>query len=290
MDLDVWLTAVDGSTPLVALNLSAAEGDASQAQFEPSTDTDGHHFAVAYTQADVSGATNFNTYVTDVAFADAALVVTEARQPLSTAFGSDRHPEIASIQSSWGFGFGRRYFASWERFDPSGQGDVFGALYDSRIGGPVTPFCFGSTSCPCGAAGAPGHGCPNSVNAAGGLLSATGNAALGSDDTLVLEASDLPASTTCLFFQGTGTAPAPGTAFGDGLRCVSGTQIRLGTKATSAGIARYPEMGDVAISVKGALPSFGGVRHYQTWYRNAAAFCTAATFNVTSGVTAVWTR
>jgi hypothetical protein len=32
-----------------------------------------------------------------------------------------------------------------------------------------------------------------------------------------------------------------------------------------------------------------GTRYYQTWYRNAAAFCTVATFNLTNGVQIDWT-
>jgi hypothetical protein len=31
-----------------------------------------------------------------------------------------------------------------------------------------------------------------------------------------------------------------------------------------------------------------GVRTYQAWYRNAAAFCTASTFNLTNGVQLTW--
>jgi hypothetical protein len=40
--------------------------------------------------------------------------------------------------------------------------------------------------------------------------------------------------------------------------------------------------------VRGQIPLVGGVRAYQLWYRNAADFCTSATFNVTNAVRAVW--
>jgi hypothetical protein len=31
-----------------------------------------------------------------------------------------------------------------------------------------------------------------------------------------------------------------------------------------------------------------GTRTYQCWYRNAAAFCTPSTFNLTNGVLITW--
>jgi len=32
-----------------------------------------------------------------------------------------------------------------------------------------------------------------------------------------------------------------------------------------------------------------GLRTYQVWYRNAAAFCSASTFNLTNGLSVSWT-
>jgi hypothetical protein len=80
-----------------------------------------------------------------------------------------------------------------------------------------------------------------------------------------------------------------GTVFGDGLRCVQGTVIRLGTKVNAAGGSSYPVSGDQSISVRGAITQSGSGRYYQVWYRNAAAFCTASTFNLTNGVQVTWT-
>jgi hypothetical protein len=39
--------------------------------------------------------------------------------------------------------------------------------------------------------------------------------------------------------------------------------------------------------VKGA-DAVGDVRTYQCWYRNAAVFCTASTFNLTNGGQVTW--
>ncbi len=152
-------------------------------------------------------------------------------------------------------------------------------------GTPTTPFCFGDgtgTACPCGT-GAAGNGCPNSVNAAGANLAATGNAIVGSD-TLVLTGSGMPGTATALYFQGNAQISV---VFGDGLRCVATNIVRLGTKTNAGGTSAYPAPGDLSISVRGGC-SAGDVRNYQCWYRNAASFCTPATFNLTNGVNVVW--
>lgn len=133
-----------------------------------------------------------------------------------------------------------------------------------------------------------GRGCANSVNSAGATLSITGTPSTLSDN-VVLQAGGMPPSTTCLFFQGT-TAGAP-TIFGDGLRCATGTVVRLVTKAVDTlGAASFPAAGDPTLSVRGQLTADGGTRAYQVWYRNAAAFCTSATFNLTNGVIINWAR
>jgi hypothetical protein len=154
-----------------------------------------------------------------------------------------------------------------------------------------SPYCFGDgsgTACPCGNAGAADGGCASSVSFGGGKLTAAGVSSV-SADTLVLRARRLPNS-SALFFQGTQRAAGgAGLTFGDGLRCATGSVLRLGTKTSSAGAAQFPEFGDAAVSLRGAVPAAGGPRHYQVWYRNAAAFCRPETFNLTNGVSVTWT-
>jgi hypothetical protein len=148
-----------------------------------------------------------------------------------------------------------------------------------------TPYCFGDgtgTACPCGNNGAPGHGCASSVNPNGALLGAIGQSALA-NDTLTLQGSGMPNS-SCLYFQGTTQISS---VFGDGLRCAGGTVNRLGTKTNVNGSSQYPAPGDQSVSVRGAVTS-PGTRSYQVWYRNAAAFCTPSTFNLTNGLSIVW--
>jgi hypothetical protein len=41
------------------------------------------------------------------------------------------------------------------------------------------------------------------------------------------------------------------------------------------------------VSVRGGV-TVPGVRTYQTWYRNASPFCTPSTFNLTNGLSILW--
>lgn len=157
-----------------------------------------------------------------------------------------------------------------------------------------TGFCFGDssgTNCPCFPsipAGMAGNGCPNSVNPSGAHLGASGIARLSSD-SIVLNGSGMPAS-TALYFQGTSTqGGGSGVVFGDGLSCVGGSLIRLGTVFNNAsGASHYPNAGNPSVSVKG-LVTTSGHRYYQVWYRNAdPSFCSAGTFNLTNGVDVLW--
>ncbi|MDZ4774279.1 MAG: hypothetical protein SGI72_14205 [Planctomycetota bacterium] len=155
---------------------------------------------------------------------------------------------------------------------------------------PVTLFCAGDgggTACPCGNASASGAdvGCLHSLGT-GGRLRAIGTASV-SGDALVLQASSLP-NAPALYFQGTARANGgAGDVFGDGLRCVGGTIVRLGTQTAVAGVSGYPGFGDLPISIRGVNVA-GAVRMYQAWYRDAAAFCTASTFNLTNGLELTW--
>ncbi|MCY2958562.1 MAG: hypothetical protein NTY35_00190, partial [Planctomycetota bacterium] len=159
---------------------------------------------------------------------------------------------------------------------PGSPTSVTAAAEVPSVGAPIVlAYCFGNgtgTVCPCANPGAAGNGCANSVNAAGANLGTLGTPSI-SADTFVLSGSGMPNS-SALYFQGTSQANAgAGTVFGDGLRCAAGSVIRLGTKTNAA--------------VKGANVA-GNVRTYQCWYRNAAAFCTVDTFNLTNGVQATW--
>lgn len=159
-------------------------------------------------------------------------------------------------------------------------------------------FCFGDgtpgvTACPCANLGTLTHGCANSrAGSAGALLDFSGTT---TPDTIVLRASEMLPSATNIFLQGDNLAGA-GAVFGDGVRCAGGQLLRLGTKSAVFGSAVHPAPADPSISARAAalgapIPP-GGVRHYQTYYRDpSATFCVnppGNTWNVTHGLTLTW--
>jgi hypothetical protein len=91
------------------------------------------------------------------------------------------------------------------------------------------------------------------------------------------------------YFQGTQRVNGgAGTVFGDGLRCAGGTVVRLAAVAASGGGSQYPHAQQQPVSVRGGVTASGSKRTYQAWYRNAVAFCTPSTFNLSNGVEVTW--
>jgi len=169
--------------------------------------------------------------------------------------------------------------------DTNGVADVFLASLDSSHFG----YCFGDgtgIACPC-TSGAPEKGCENSQGTHGALLFALGTSRVSPNDTLVLSASTMTANTTVLFFQGTTQVQV---VFGDGIRCSGGTVIRLGQRAVpvSGALAFGHNVGtDPDVSLAGFVTP-GTTYTYQAWYRNAAGYCTANTYNLSNGLSMTW--
>jgi hypothetical protein len=204
--------------------------------------------------------------------------------PLPTVPAPEVSTEFDWTPQTGDVGIYQLQFTATDQVQQSSTCDV---TIDVR-GQPGTGYCFGdgsSTPCPCGNVGGTGRGCPSSVNQNGARLVGTGVASVATD-TLTLRGSGMPDG-TALYFQGTVQTSA---VFGDGLRCVSGTQTRLGIKTNVSSQSEYPTSGDLPISVRGAVPAGGGTRMYQCWYRNAdPLFCTPSTFNLTNGYSVNWT-
>jgi hypothetical protein len=154
---------------------------------------------------------------------------------------------------------------------------------------PSASYCSGDgsgTACPCANPGTAGAGCANSLDPNGARLDGAGTASLG-NDTYQIAAAGMPDS-TALYLQGsTQQNGGAGSVFGDGLRCVAGSIVRLGIKTNAGGASQYPSIGDPSVSLRGGIAA-PGTRRYQVWYRNAAAFCTPSTFNLTNGVEVTW--
>jgi hypothetical protein len=154
-------------------------------------------------------------------------------------------------------------------------------------------FCFSegglATPCPCANSGAAGHGCANSRNADGAVLSASG--AVNPDTVVLTSIGELPTALS-IFLQGDAVL-SPGVAFGDGVRCTGGSLKRLAVRNASGGTVSFPRAGDPSITARSAALgdpiSAGAARHYQTYYRDpSAAFCPGATFNVSNAIRIDW--
>jgi len=262
---------------------------ATDEQRHVAVDSDGEKFAVIYAESVGGSTSDFDVKISNVHVVNAELGISEAHVHVPSATTGDLRPSIVSAYSN---AAQSGFFAFvWDRETVLTTRNVYAGSYVGVEGGPVEAYCFGDTSgtaCPCGNVGSAGRGCPNSVSPSGAQLTATGLAHLG-NDTLNLGASGMPTSTSCLFFQGTvPTVSGDGSVFGDGLRCASGTVIRLATKTASGGASAYPGAGDSAVSVRGLVPPVASLRYYQVWYRNASSFCTSSTFNTTNGISVTW--
>jgi hypothetical protein len=150
--------------------------------------------------------------------------------------------------------------------------------YVCRADGSLGCPCF--TSLPFGVVG----GCANSQQGHGGELAVAGTASLA-NDTLALLGTRMTNS-SAVYFQGTSILGTP-IPFGDGVRCVGGSLLRLGTTSNVGGSSQYPGPGDLSVSVRGGVGA-PGLRAYQVMYRDGGAFCTPALFNATNGFVVSW--
>jgi len=278
-------TSVDGTGNLSAIGASSVPG---YDQFDYSVDSDGQRFAVAYCEQ--GGSSYADTFISTFAPVGFDIALVERHAPLDTTPEPSYRTEIASCRSGGAIG-STRYCVVWDRtITSTGQKDIYGALYDRPIGGAYETMCYGDGSgiaCPCANSGGFQRGCANSQSAIGAALGAVGNSQTGAGDTLAFTVTGVPANVTCTLFQG--TANSGGVLFGDGVRCVSGSQIRIRTKSSNAGgSASWPTGAEPDISVTGVISPSGAQRYYQVSYRNSAVYCTSATFNISNGMRVFW--
>jgi hypothetical protein len=142
-------------------------------------------------------------------------------------------------------------------------------------------------SCPCSnQQGGPGRGCKSSLSATGAGLTGSGSLRLGSD-TFSLHMDGMSEAAATVFQASGFTYSTSDVIAGDGVSCVTGSFIRLVTRYAPGGVLDFPSNGDPTISVLG-LVSPGQTRFYAARYRDAGAFCTPATFNMTNTISAYW--
>ncbi len=172
--------------------------------------------------------------------------------------------------------------------------DFLGWLIDDieivEHAGPAVEQCYGDGTwlpCPCGNTGAPGRGCASSFNPSGARVAASGYPSLAVD-TLSFTADGMSAAAATVV-QGTGFQHGYSTFVGgDGLSCIKPPFVRIRTLPAPGGAMTYPIPGEPSISVRGGISAPSTTRTYLVRYRNAAAFCTTSTFNVTNTLQLTW--
>lgn len=290
-DNDLAYSLLSGTTVVSSGSLTGLDANATlfEDQIEYSVDSDGERFVVAYAESWLGSTFDYDIWVSSFGILGTSLAVTEAHRSVDFSSQQGLRSDVVSERSGGAIG-SKRCYISWDSTSSSTAHDIYGALYDIPLGGGYEGTCYGDGSngnCPCSNNGSFGRGCSNSQNANGASLSAAGNSQTGAGDNLVFTASGVPANVTCTLFQGTlNLAPS---FFGDGLRCVGGSQIRIRTKSTDAGgNASWPSGAEADVSVTGLIPPGGAQRYYQVSYRNSAPFCTSATFNISNGMRVLW--
>lgn len=289
-DSDVIASVLKGNVLVTNVNLSgtfpAPFGNYDQTL--PSVDCDGSHFLMGHVEKEAFPSTDTNVWISDYYLSGSTLVACATHQ----IFGGSTVPENAVSVCSMGSSGGpqQHFFGTWTYASINNATDIQGGLWDSCAGGVVKPFCFGDgsgTACPCGNTGSAGHGCGNSANGSGGLMTATGTASWIAD-TLAFQGSGMPPSSPCLYFQGTASVNSGlGSVFGGGILCVGGTTSRLGIVLNDpTGASSFPASG--TLSQIGLVPSSGAERYYQIWHRDSASFCTGSGFSVTNGLHVIW--
>ncbi len=289
-DHDLVYALLNGTTIVDSGNLTNLDANETlfQDQVEFSVDSDGERFVVAYAESYNNSAFDYDIWVSSFAPFGTSLAVTEAHQSLDFSAQQALRTDVVAKRSGGAIG-SKRCWVTWDTTTSDANHDILGGLYDIPTGGGSTPFCFGDglgVACPCGNSGAFHQGCANSQNPLGAALAVVGNAQTGAGDNLAFTVTGVPANVTCTLFQG--TSDSGGTLFGDGVRCVSGTQIRIRTKFATGTTATWPSGAEPDVSVTGLIPLVGAQRYYQVTYRNAAAFCTSATFNLSNGMRVLW--
>lgn len=296
-DNDIELYALDSAIVQTWSDLSGAGPFLFNDQREPSIDSDGSHFLIAFSEFvgnSGGGWSGWDVFASEVQWNATGISAREHRMAVATTGSDEGEPQVASAESSAPGQTTADYTVIYNRgIDPGTAGptrDVLAALVAGSYGGLIANFCTrNEVSCPCNFGPGLG-GCANSSFASGAHMS-TVNPSRTTNDQLRFDISGLKPNVTALVFQGTGTLNAGfGFQLGDGVRCVGGFITRfVPSPASAAGTLSYPLIGQSPITVQGNVPVMGGFYYYQTWYRDTANFCSAEVTNLSDAVMVEWT-
>jgi hypothetical protein len=301
---DVHARIFGGTSLQCDADLSALQGTAGRYTSDPVVDSDGSNYAVAYSERPVYLSTQTAVYVSTYTRIGDSIRDSEPHQLL------DANPTTINttpnIVSAWSgatmdsSSVRNHSMIVWDNYFGFGtDANISGGMYDFEA---LTSFCFpgvDASPCPCGNPPvANGHGCNNSSNTGGAILTGAGitDPHLAGVGSLVLTSSGETPHATSIFLQGNAVA-LPGAIFGQGVRCAAGTLKRLYVKQASGGVASAPDFAsfDDAIVVRseqlGDQIHLGTSRYYLVYYRDATVLggCPASsTFNATQTLAVVW--
>jgi hypothetical protein len=289
---DIHGAVVRGNTVVENVDLSELGGATpGMSQLTAGVDCDGYRFAVGYAEQYGPTLADYDIYAGTFTLVGSHLMSAEQHVQLFSPFTQDQHVAVVADRS--GGGLPGRFLAAFESADAaSGDSDIHGAIYGA---GEFTSFCqpgVDAIACPCqNPPSLPGRGCDNSSGTGGAALGITGDPSIFGD-TVVMQASFMKPTATCIFLQGSALANA---VFGQGVRCTGGTLKRLYVKQAVGGAATAPGIADPSISARSAELgdplSMGITRYYSVYYRDPFVLggCTAAqTFNTTQTVGMIW--
>jgi hypothetical protein len=295
-DWDVLGYVMNGSSILGSANISGLESAAGsgtwlEQQVNPKIDSDGSKFAITYSESYQGSGFDYDMYIVSLSVVGTNFLLAEGHQNLD--FTGDGQYDSGVTSTHSGGGNPGRFMATWDSFNGSNSGDVYGGLYEAPL---IQAFCFpgyDALPCPCGNPPSSfGRGCNNSSNTGGASLYATGAPV---NDTVVMHASGMrpTASGFCIFFQGSNLAQN-GIIFGDGRRCAAIPIKRLYITHAPGGAADAPSGSDPSIKNRSAALgdpiSTGMTRWYQVQYRDPLAYACGgtATFNSTNALQIDW--
>ena len=284
-----------GTTELVSLSTGGGSGNQGVTPYAgPAMSPDARCVVFVSSSTDlVAGDTNGDA---DVFLRDRLLGTTE-RVSVATDGGqgnqNSEHPSVSADGRFVGFSGSS---SNLIENDTNQFSDVF--LRDRAATG-FTAECLpgsgGVGACPCSnPPGTSGSGCDNSAATGGAILSAAGVAYLSMDGLALQTSGELPNAVSVVY---QGTAPAGSTVYGQGVRCVGGSLVRLYAKNAQAGSILVPDVsaGEAPISARSAAKGValqpGVGYHYFVAYRDAIVLggCPAAsTFNTTQAGQVVW--
>jgi len=259
-EVDIQATAMAGTTLLASTNLSDLLGVAAGLDsISPAVETDGNHFAVAFSEQFVPGSGDYDVYIAGVYLAGSTLHVSEG--PVNLAFSGSFEGD-AQITALYGAGYSSSWLGvSWT--DNAGTSNIEAATYS--LPGSYGPF-IGTRYC--------SPAVPNSTGTFG-RIEAQGAGHAGGQP-LHLVATQLP-NNVFAYFLASPNAASTTTPATSGVVCVGNPLSRfngpgqVGNTGSIGRISLDVNTNSIPLPTGGVLAIGAGTTfRFQAWYRDGA--------------------